>query len=447
MLLERMKSRRVDIPVWIGPDGKILSAPEIEVLVTALRSRHAGLQGRKVVLRCNSDFLTARALLTLDGFCAELLLIHPGTPESDCAAVESGFGPDGVLTDADFAGDDSPPVPHVKGAAVPETVTKWMIPTSGTTRTPRLIPHDSASLSRTVKSPAAGLPHHWGLMYGITRFAGLQVFLQSLLGGGVLLFPPSGASFPEKVRYLSECGCTALSATPTHWRKILMTPLSERLRLQQITVGGEIVDQPLLDLVKSRFPEARVVHIYASTETGVGFTVKDGLSGFPCSWLADGIENVRMKIHDGTLWLKIPGRTLSPTCGIVEVDEEGYINTGDLVLVDSDRVRFLGRMNGTINVGGNKVSPEEVEQVLLAHPAVLLASAHGARNPISGQIVVAEVALKPGHHTVATEIEKELRFFCRERLDLYKVPARVTLVDDLTVNESGKITRRPQWTG
>ena len=442
MIYKTLAGQDKDYCIWVQPGGKEVWVSNILLDVGILRNRHENLQGKRVILRCNSPVATARGIVTLDGFCREMLLVHPDTTENQTLIFSNDFCPDAILTDKDFEVLDNTQPSTVKLKDSIDISTRWIIPTSGTTGTPKLISHEFESLSRTVKSATQPQLLRWGLMYGITRFAGLQVLLQSIMGGGLLLFPPSGPTFDDVLTFLAENDCTAISATPTFWRKILMAPVSEKLHLRQITLGGEIVDQAILDSVNSKFPGARVVHIYASTETGVGFTVKDGRCGFPYSWLDTGVDGVQFKILDECLWLRLPGRVKANHGSYtIEFDEDGYINTGDRVCVKGDRIFFLGRSNGTINVGGNKTSPEEIEQVILSHPDVLMASVYGINNLFSGQIVVADVVLTSSARG-RQGMDKEIRLYCRERLERYKVPARISFVDTVSMNESGKAIRR-----
>ena len=113
------------------------------------------------------------------------------------------------------------------------------------------------------------------MLYDYTRFAGLQVLLQSIISGSVLIEPIFEYSLEKKIKNFIDHNCTHLSATPTLWRKILMTPDSDQINLLQATLGGEIADDKILSAVSKHFPNARIAHIFASTEAGVGFSVID----------------------------------------------------------------------------------------------------------------------------------------------------------------------------
>jgi len=218
-----------------------------------------------------------------------------------------------------------------------------------------------------------------------------------------------------------------------------MDPFSSGLRLTQVTLGGEIADQAVLDALAVAYPEARRIHIYASTEAGVGFSVKDGKAGFPVEWLGSLRNGVEVKVReDGHLLVKSPwppmGREVTS-----RMDEAGFMDTQDLVRIDGERVTFLGRASGAINVGGNKVVPEEVENVIRSVPGVVDARVAGIKNPIVGQLVAAEVCLRSD--ACSDEVLRAIRRECTARLERYKVPAKVSVVNSLEATEAGKLLR------
>ena len=236
-----------------------------------------------------------------------------------------------------------------------KTPTRWILATSGTTGAPKLIEHTLATLSRTVKRDyTRGTNFVWGLLYDPCRFAGMQVVLQALCSCSKLIVSGS-LDFSEQIDNLINNKVNALSATPSLWRKLLLDGKIKSLSLRQITLGGEIADQNILDALKYHFPSARIVHIYASTEAGSAFSVHDGLSGFPVNWLESNTAPVSMRIReDGHLLIK---PTLLPRGTEIgnRTDADGYLDTEDLVQIDGDRVIFLGRASGAINVGGNSI--------------------------------------------------------------------------------------------
>ena len=213
-----------------------------------------------------------------------------------------------------------------------------------------------------------------------------------------------------------------------------MTEGVGNLPLVQATLGGEIVDETLLSNIHKIFPDVRVSHVYASTEIGVGFAVNDGRAGFPASYLGKLINNCIFKVVDNQLFV----RSVESSC-FGKTSHE-WVDTGDRVSVVGDRVYFLGRSNGMINVGGNKVLPEEVEQVILELPYVLLARVSAVSSSIVGALVKAEVVVD-NSYSMNDEVVPSIREYVSKRLDRYKVPALVKIVDEIEVGPSGKISR------
>lgn len=115
---------------------------------------------------------------------------------------------------------------------------------------------------------------------------------------------------------------------------------------------------------------------------------------------------------------------------------DGWLRTGDLVRLEGDRVQFVGRADTTINVGGMKVQPLEVEQILLEVPGVADARVSGVPNPIAGQLVVAEIVLEPGRE--AREVTQAAGVHARSRLAAYKVPRSIRVVDSIATSPVGK---------
>ncbi len=214
-----------------------------------------------------------------------------------------------------------------------------------------------------------------------------------------------------------------------------------------VRLSGEIADQAILDALKRQYPRAAIGHAYASTEAGVGFAVDDGREGFPVEFLQSEKGDVRFKIADGSLRIR-SSRTASRYLGSAApalMDEEGFIDTGDLVEQRGDRCYFVGRRGGIINVGGLKVHPEEVEQVLNRHRSVKMSLVSARRNPITGAIVVADVVLSDeatGGDVPGDALKTDILAFCRVSLPSHKIPAAIRFVRGLEVTAAGKLVRQ-----
>src|SRR5262249_51893266 len=137
----------------------------------------------------------------------------------------------------------------------------------------------------------------------------------------------------------------------------------------------------------------------------------------------------------GRLFVRPP----STAVGIASsrVDDEGFVDTGDLARVDDEGFVWIeGRASDVINRGGNKVFPEQVEEVLRLVPAVREAAVVGVPDERLGEVPVAFVV------TAGSVGDEDLIAVCREHLAPYKVPVRFRRVDALPRSEVGKVLRR-----
>jgi len=220
-----------------------------------------------------------------------------------------------------------------------------------------------------------------------------------------------------------------------------MTSGAENLNLRQVTLGGEIADDRILATIAGFYPHARVVHIFASTEAGVGFSVTDKKSGFPVTYLTDPPTGVDIKVNNGRLYVRNPN-VCPHYLGTNDsfVGNDGWVDTGDSVEIKGDRVLFQGRANGVINIGGDKVHPEEVERVLLAHPLVATARVYSKPSPITGALVAADIALIDPTMD-AIDAREALFTYAQQELGRRKAPAIIRIVSGFDLNVAGKLVR------
>ena len=165
--------------------------------------------------------------------------------------------------------------------------------------------------------------------------------------------------------------------------------------------------------------------------------------GFPLDYIGPSNKStIELKIVDNILWITSEGGASSILSGSLMIDECKFINTGDIVQIIDNRVLFIGRESGTINVGGNKVIPEEVESVLNRHPDVLQVRVFGKKNSVLGMLVNAEIVVESSRELASEKaLKKELLLFCKVELEPFKVPAVIKIVEEIAINESGKIVR------
>lgn len=414
-------------PDGVSPDAIAVRSARGDLTYGGLESDRFGLRsvagpGAVVGLATTDAALVAAALWSLDGWASEVHLIGE--------TVDRDRLPEGAVVIDAPAGDATAVDTGSVADADATLETTWVVYTSGTTGVPKSVRHTIASLSRTVVRSEGASQLVWGLLYDPNRMAGIQVLLQALLSGTTVVAADIHGGLSARLSELADGGVTALSATPTLWRSILSLG-GGGLSLCQITLGGEIADQTVLNALAARFPDARIVHVFASTETGAAFSVRDGREGFPVSYLSDPPRGIALAIRDGILAVYSPG--------VSSADEDGFASTGDVVEVVDDRVVFRGRASGVVSVGGANVWPEEIEGILRTHPEVGEAVVSVKPNPMSGNVLIATVVPKPDADPAG--LGKRVRVWIKSQVPNTHVPAMVKVAESIEVSSAGKAVR------
>ncbi|WP_314927644.1 AMP-binding protein [Aeromonas piscicola] len=405
------------------------------------------IKGKSIGLLKLSSIDIAKILPLLVGWVKSIVFIPSNVTQSDLDVIGIGRYIDSYLAFTDGQWCLVEEKNKTKNFDSEELYnTEIVIPTSGTTATPKLVRHSLDSLTRTVKSNTSiGGNSRWALSYQLDRFAGLQVFLQSYLSGSSIVIPDGIDEFRNKLKFFGENKCTCMSATPTFWRMAIMYGVKRLIpQLKIITLGGEISNQEILDKLKNIYPTSKITHIYASTEAGVGFSVSDGFAGFPISYMRNGLNKIKLDVSESsTLLIKNSCSSQSYVGRDDLVNSEGFIDSGDIIKVTENRVYFLGRCSGAINVGGNKVMPEEVESVLLGNLNVKLCRVYAKKNSIMGSLVCCDISFYENGNNIG-EMKKDLIEYCKARLDDFKIPVIYRVVDEveIRVNDNGKMIRQ-----
>ena len=414
---------------------------------TSLGGRLGDLADRSVLIWTRDQVTAAVALAELDGVARRLVICPSDISPDHLRSVAARADVDAIVSDRDYPAllrvGCRLPVEDASRARDGGRVTEWVLLTSGTTGAPKLIVHTLASLTAAIRSnPVPASATVWGTFYDIRRYGGLQILLRALLGSGSFVLSDAGESIGDFLVRLGQRGVTHLSGTPSHWRRVIMSPHAGAIAPRYVRLSGEIADQPILNALRACYPAAAVSHAYASTEAGVGFEVNDGLEGFPAS-VVGRPGNVEIKIVDGSIRLRsarLATRYVGERSEAI-ADGDGFVDTGDMVERRGDRYYFLGRKSGVINIAGLKVYPEEIEAVINEHRAVRMSIVRSRKNPIAGSLVSADVVLKESASTDGADLKREILQVCRQRLAAHKVPATIRFVPALELDPAGKVSR------
>ena len=441
------------------PPGRRLSDASGSVPLAALAAGTTladgpdALRGRAVLISSERQLPAALAFAELDGIARRLVLCPPDLAPEHLAAVIADAEIDAILTDGTGPAPSplhgleafrmGTPVRPQAQARDRALATEWLLFTSGTTGRPKMVVHTLPSLTGPLEDSVGLAPDAiWCTFYDIRRYGGLQMLLRACLGGSSMVLSQAGEPVADFLARAGAAGVTHISGTPSHWRRALMSPAISALRARYVRLSGEVADQAVLNSLTQAFPQASVAHAFASTEAGVAFDVRDGRAGFPAD-VVGGTGAVALRVVDGTLRIR-SSRTGACYAGhppIPLADAEGFVDTGDMLELRDGRYFFIGRREGLINVGGQKVHPEEVEAVINQHPGVRMSRVRARRSPITGALVVADIVPADPAARPFEELSEEILARCRAALPAHKVPAMLREAAALEITAAGKLAR------
>lgn len=308
---------------------------------------------------------------------------------------------------------------------------------SGSTGKSKAIVQDLNKLMEKFQKPRP--PLRMLIFLQLDHIGGVNSLLYSLANKGTVIVA-DGRS-PEKVCEAIESNkAEVLPTSPTFLNLLILSKAYEShdlSSLKLVTYGTEPMQESTLERLGALFPETQFQQTYGLSEVGI---LRSKSRSSDSLWMKVGGEEFATKVVNGTLWIKSNYAMLGYLNAPSPFDEEGFLDTGDMVEQDGEWIRILGRKSEIINVGGLKVFPAEVESVLLEMDNIEDVVVFGEDHPITGKMVVAKFK------TIAPESQRELkarmRGFCKERLQSYKIPSKIILTEDDTYNERFKRMRR-----
>ena len=272
------------------------------------------------------------------------------------------------------------------------------------------------------------------------HIGGINTLLGLLMIGGVMVIPSNRD--PLHVSGLIEkYKVKVLPASPTFLNLLLMSDSHKKYdlsSLRMITYGTESMPESLLIKLRDNFKRAKFLQTFGTSETGIA-QMRSKSSESTLMKFDD--PNLEHKIINGKLFL----RSSTQISGYLNAsmdsfDSEGWFDTGDLAEEAEDGyIKIIGRSKEIINVGGEKVLPNEVETVLLEMEYVDDCIVYGKPNPIMGQSVNADVVMNI--ELSNREARKLVKNFCIEKLEPYKIPSSVKVVKKTNFSERYKKMR------
>jgi acyl-coenzyme A synthetase/AMP-(fatty) acid ligase len=300
----------------------------------------------------------------------------------------------------------------------------WIF-SSGTTGRPKPTYWPWPDLARDGNWDLRG-PQRWGIGYAPHTYAGVISTCQALSGAGRIDFlRPADLADAS----MGDAAFDVLAATPSFWRAAAVAVWRGQAGAPAVdtaTMGGEPIDEAVVGMVRSTFQPRRINQVYATTELGVLFAFDDGLPGLP-------VAAAGRRTRFGAAF-EVRGDTLL----VSPHPRAPFAETGDVVAVLDDRVRFLGRRGNVLNVGGVKVDAARIARVLESHPDVLAARVIPLRSPVLGTVAGAEIMAYPWCDP--ERVAREVKAHARAHLAGEERPMRITVVQNLPIAPSGKLS-------
>ena len=203
--------------------------------------------------------------------------------------------------------------------------------------------------------------------------------------------------------------------------------------LELITYGTEVMPEIILKRLGELFPSVRLLQTYGLSEIGI-LRTKSKSSDSLFMKVEDAESQIRIK--DGKLEIKTTTAMLGYLNAESPFTEDGWFRTDDLVEVDGEYIHVLGRSSDIINVGGQKVYPAQVENILEQMENVKDVIVTGEASPVTGHIVKATIELD--HEEDLMTFRKRMLIFCKNKLELFEIPQKIVFVDKMTYGERFK---------
>ncbi len=296
--------------------------------------------------------------------------------------------------------------------------------TSGTTATPKAVEltYENWLANALGSAVALGLDpdERWLCVLPLGHVGGLSILIRSVVYATTVVLEDRfdaervAAALADPAERI-----TLVSLVPTMLARLLEAGLRDPPTLRWALLGGGPIPAPLLE--RARAAGLPVAPTYGMTEACSQIATH--------GWPLPGVELAIAEDEE----VLVRGAIVAPGA----LAEDGWLHTGDLGRFDDrGRLEIIGRTSEVIVSGGENVAPDEVEAVLLEHPAVADAGVFGRADAEWGEAVVARVVRS------AEVSELELRTFCRDRLATFKVPKAIEFDSSLPRSTSGKLLRR-----
>src|SRR5438067_2895276 len=271
------------------------------------------------------------------------------------------------------------------------------------------------------------------------HIGGFNTMLYQLSNAGCIV-TVQGRDPDSVLRAVERHKVELLPTAPTFMNLILLSEAHHRYDLSSLKIvsyGTEPMPESTLRRFHQALPNVELQQTYGLSEVGI---LRSKSRSSDSLWVRLGGEGFQTRVVDGILQVKAESAMLGYLNAPSPFTADGWFNTGDKVEVDGEYFRILGRQSEMINVGGQKVYPAQVESVVQEMSEIAEASVYGEKNAIVGEIVCAAVRLRKPRDP--RDFQRDLRQFCRQRLQEFQIPVRIKLVESALHGQRFKKNRR-----
>ena len=297
--------------------------------------------------------------------------------------------------------------------------------TSGSSGSPKAALHDFEKLLTKFKIKRIPLStinfllfDHWG---------GLNTLFHVLSNQGTVIFLDKRT--PEYVCSLIEkYKVELLPTSPTFLKMLLVSRAYNNFSLKSLKIisyGSEPMPESLLIHLNQIFPTIKLQQTYGLIELGVMRSKSESNDSL---WVKLGGEGFNTRVVDNILHIKSDSVMLGYLNAPSPFSNDGWFITGDLVELKDDFYKIIGRQSEIINVGGEKVFPQEVENIIMQIDDIEDVLVFSEKNTLVGNIVCAKI--KYNGNLPHPEMKKNIKLYCRNKLENFKIPVKIYFVDN-----------------
>ncbi|MDR2407238.1 MAG: fatty acid--CoA ligase family protein [Bacteroidales bacterium] len=309
---------------------------------------------------------------------------------------------------------------------------------SGSTGKSKAAVHDFEFILEKFTVPRKPLRTISFLLYD--HIGGINTMLHTFYNGGCLITVSERT--PDAVaKTIEKYNVDLLPTSPTFLRLLLISDTVKKYSfqsLQLITYGTEPMPESTLQQLHETFPNIKIQQTYGLSELGI---LRSKSKDSDSLWVKIGGEGFETRVVDNILQIKSKSAMLGYLNAPAPFTDDGWFVTGDMVEVDGEYIKILGRKSELINVGGQKVYPAEVEAVIEELPEIISATVFGEDNAITGKIVCARVQLSNNISESQRELTKHIRQHCKKHLESFKIPMRIDFIETNNHSERFKKLR------